>query len=482
MNAARRLDSFAAELAMYRDDPIAFCEHILDREVSKHVGQTKWLTLGYKTENCLVTGNRWGKSEASAMKAIYKSAYRVGWDEKRRYEMMKRHEAYHCLLAAPTADQSRIVWAKAHSMLQAPKAAWLVKSVKMTPFPTIELINGAVIQARSTAGNGHHLLGHTYDHFAWDEAAFEPKFTYVRDNVIRNRLIDRAGVLDFTSTGNGRNDFGKYFLAGMSQAKSAEKIDRPDYAQAGATWENPFIPHDRVAKNADRMSDRMRMQTIEGAIIEGGGDYFNAEDLTDAVNADLNDMLKVHAVDEEDIVAWCELFPDAARETPWRLRFPSHRYVTFWDLADKRDWTVGTTWDISTQPKATMVEFERFQKKGWKFICSRIRDRHRRYRTRTGIDATGVGDVVYSELADIINEEDAIIFTKPMKDAMLDNWRIIINLRQAQWAYIPPWVEEHGYYSRDDERLVKDCVMSGAGAAWMMRRGTAFAAPASVLR
>ena len=321
-----------------------------------------------------------------------------------------------------TADQANLVWYKAHGMLQGP-ASYLIKDVKMTPFPTITFITGATFQARSTARNGHHLLGHDYDRVNWDEAAFEAKFAAIRDNVIRMRLVDRDGTLTYTSTGNGRNEFGRYVLDGFSGKEPSL------YAQTGKTYENPNISLARAMKNAGRMSEKMRQQNIEGAIVDAG-DWFEAEDLAAAVapidedDIDINDMLVIHAVDNEDIVAWAgELFPDAARETPWRRRYPSHRYVSFWDLADKSDLDGRHDMGHLHAPaRDAVVEFERFHKKGWKFVYSRIRDRHRRYPNHaTGIDRTGIGDVVMDEIGDIVEEENAIIFTGPSKDLMLDN-------------------------------------------------------------
>ncbi len=482
-SSAAVLDAFKARLGKYRLDPDGFVREILEME--PHPGQRRWLRRAYHPENALTTGNRWGKSTGAAAKIIFKAATRSGWSREIAAAQHRKHEFYRSVNIGPTADQAKIVWLKAFGLLQNKTASWLVKDVKLTPFPCITLMTGATIEARSTARDGQYLLGHSFDHVNWDEAALETRFEHVRDNVIRMRLVDRSGILDYTTTGQGRNEYGRYFLRGL---EGKEKIL---YAQSGSSFENPNIPRADLERNAARMSDALRQQNIEGGIIDAGGDFFDADDLATArttfvdangtpIEEDLDDALQVLAVDEDNMCAWAELYPSPlAPELPWRLRFPSHRYIHAWDLADKSDWTVGTTWDLSTK-RATMVEFERFHKRGWEFVYSRIRDRHRRYRGNTYLDLTGVGDPVGEQLGDIGAE--GIIFTGPAKDAMLEHWKMLINLRQVRWPTILPWVDEHGWYKRPDKGLIKDCVMSGAIAGWFMRKSIVGQAPASAYR
>jgi hypothetical protein len=481
-SGSQALGAFGNELRAYRHDPDGFARNILD--IDPHEGQTRWLNNSAASENILVTGNRWGKSQTAAMKRIWKCIYRKGWTPEIRAAQERKHELYRSRNVAMTAYQAGLVWHKAFAMLQGPKASWLVKDVKWTPFPTIEFVTGAIFDARSTAREGVHLLGDSIDDLNWDEAAFETHFVQIRDNVLRMRLVDRRGKLDYTSTGNGRNEFGRYFLDAMAHKESALGA----YAQTGPSYENPYVPHDQLDLNAKRMSDQKRRQNINGEIVDGGGDFFAAEDLeiartTLAGELDLNDesVFKVLAVDDEDIIAWVQLFPNpAAPDQPWRLRYPSHRYIHGWDLADKRDWTVGSTWDLST-PRATLVEFERFHKRGWDHVYARIRDRQRRYGGNTYLDLTGVGDVVGDQLSDIGAE--GINFAGK-KEQLLEGWRILINLRQVRWPEITPWVDEHSWYTgpKTDAKLIKDCVMSGAVAGWFMRRGVMTNAPASAYR
>jgi hypothetical protein len=454
------LADFAQRLRRYRDDPVGFCRDVL--EMDPHPGQERWLRDGYATENALVTGNRWGKSHVAAAKRVYKAVYRKGWTKAIEEAMRRKHEPYKSLNISITADQAGLVWQKAFGMLQGRKASWLVKSSKLTPFPTIEFVSGAVFEARSTVHDGMHILGHDYDDVNWDEAAYERRFLKVRDGVLRMRMADRAGIIDYTSTGNGRNDFGLYFLSGLP----GEKKDPDLYSQSGPTYENPHINADRITKLTTRMNDRMRQQNIEGAIIDAGGGYFNIEDIEAAIDEALSEFALVEN-DDQDVVSRYVVRVDGGAKS-WRDRYPSHRYLHGWDLADKQDWAVGTTWDLSTTPM-TLVEFERFNKRGWDNVWARIRARQARYGTpkATKIDSTGIGDVAENELKDI--QAEGVNFAGK-KDALLTNLQTALSLREVRWPFIKPLVDEHKFYERDDDKLDTDCVMSCAVAMWFARR------------
>jgi len=459
MTASQRLSAFAQSLRAYRDDPVAFARSVLG--VDPHEGQQSWLNNSRSIENALVTGNRFGKSYAAAIKIIWKCVYKSGWNKKTAAEMAAKHEVFHAINVSITADQARLVWTKAHSMLQNAKASWLVSDVIMSPFPKMRFVTGAMFEARSTARDGEHLLGNSFDFVNWDEAAFEKKFLRVRDNVLRMRVVDRAGTIDYTSTGNGRNDFGLYYLKGL------EGKDPDLYSQTGSSFENPHIDADRLRKNVERMSAKMRAQNIDGAIIDGGGDYFSPEDLEVAYDASLDTMLK-EIFDDEGMTAWAELFVEGES---WRDAYPSHKYVSGWDLADKQDWTVGTTWDVTAEP-ITLVEFERFHRKGWEHVYDRMRARDAKYGPRsTKFDSTGVGDVVADAVRDISAE--GINFAGNRKDAMLTNVQSMLSLREVRWPNIRVFRSELAFYEREDVSLVTDCVMSAAVALWFCKRQVA---------
>lgn len=462
----RALAKFAVELATYRTDPVGFCRNILG--FLPHAGQARWLINSVMDENALTTGNRYGKTDVAAAKRIWKCVFKIGWTAERARLQAEKRGAYQSLNVAPTADQAQLVFHKAFAMLQRGKASWLVKDTKMTPFPTITFVNGAVFQARSTAGDGRHLLGHDYDDVNWDEAAYETRFQQILDNVLRMRLVDRAGKLDFTSTGNGKNAYGELFLSGLSGGNATGHL----YSQSGSTRENPHIDQKRVDALAARMSERMRAQNIDGRIVEGGGSFFELADIAACEDALLNEDL-VFTLDDDQQHASAEVFvrTEGGVKRSWRDAYPSHRYIHGWDLADKKDFTVGWTLDLSTKP-FTVVEFERFHQRGWDYNYSRIRARDRKYGTRkaTKIDSTGLGDVVENELKDL--DVEGVNFGGGRKDPLLANLQSALSLRDIRMPMLQVAHNELAFYERDDEKLVQDCVMALGVALWFAKRST----------
>jgi hypothetical protein len=474
---------FEKEFRPYRYRPVEFARRIL--EIDPHDGQQKWLLNSTATENALTTGNQFGKSFIAALKFIWRASYRKGWTDAITAMATKVGQDWEGMNLGPSADQSQIVWRKGEAFLKARRAQWLVKDVKYTPFPMITLFNGAKIQARTTDNNGEGLLGHTLDFVNWDEAAREKKFEKIRDDVLRMRLVARRGMLDYTTTGNGRNDYGKYFLTGLPG-----KDKDPDlYSQAGTSFDNPYLPRDWLEKNARRMPDRMRRQNIGGEIVDAGGGFFSIEDLEACENPDLTRNLRIHLVDDQDAIAHAEVYCDRTESgielsngVPWHARYPTHRYVHFWDLARKKDFVVGITLDTSGD-KLKEVEFERFNKADWSHVYARIRDRHNRYgmgatdvdgivgSSKTYLDLTGVGDVVADAIKDI--EPEGLMFTKSSKDEILSGLQSALSMRELEYPMLPVQYDECKFYERDDKDLVQDTVMALAGAVHFGRRKTA---------
>lgn len=462
-----RLTTTQEAISTYRYDAMGFYRNILEftphrgRNDIPGEGQEGWLLGAVKRENLLVTGNRWGKSTSAAARAIRKCAYQIGWTPEIRAAMAKKHEPYRYVTIAPTADQAQIVFRKAHSMLQGKRCAWLVRDVKMTPFPKITFCNGSELEARSTAGDGHHLLGHSFDAINWDEAALESRFQHILDNVLRMRLADRGGTIDYVSTAQGRNSFGLYFLAGREG-----KFDA--FTWVGSSFDNTTIAVSDFENAARGMSDRLRAQNIDGAIIDGGGTFFGVEDISACEQSTLNEHAIVER-DREDDTQVGRLEVCVEPGATWRSQYPDHRYMHGWDLADKQDRTVGFTVDLSTTPW-TIVEFEAFRRRGWDYVFDRIRNRQQKYGTKkaTKIDSTGLGDVVENQLKDL-GVEGFNFGGAGKKDALLANLQTAFSLRDFRMPLIQRAHNELAFYERDDEDLETDCVMALGVLMWFAK-------------
>ncbi|MBD3257629.1 hypothetical protein GF377_04295, partial [candidate division GN15 bacterium] len=122
----------------------------------------------------LVTGNRWGKSFATAVKLIHRAIYRV------RSLTYDRCGRYRTVVASITQDQANLVF---HQVVRLVRESdlinTLVDSLTWSPHPKLTFGNGATIEARTTQNRGEHLLGNDYDLFIFDEVAFESAPEYV---------------------------------------------------------------------------------------------------------------------------------------------------------------------------------------------------------------------------------------------------------------------------------------------------------------
>jgi len=428
-------------------DPVFFCRYFLDYE--PHEGQRKWLTNSTKDENILSTGNRWGKSDIAAAKRIWKMAYKTGWPE---YDPNKW---YYSVNASITADQAQIIWNKAYALLeQSPKLRWIIddNKTKMTPFPTLVFRNKAQFQARSTQRNGVYLLGHDFDDFNFDEAAYQKELIKLLDNVVRMRLADREGTLDLTSTPNRRNDYYHLFLRGI---EGSGAYDLSVYSQTGNSYENPYISHKRLKQLESKMTKEMRIQNIEGGFPDSSGQTFSGKD--------------IEWMFDQDIVFenMGEIYEDGTAELCWDRPRRGHQYFHGWDLAKKVDWTVGWTIDIMQKPWK-IVAYERFQRKPWPVVYERIRHRHNMYpNSETWIDCTGVGDAVLDELTDI--KAQGLVFTGKSKVNMITNMQTFIEDHYIKSPWLRQPIDEFNFYEEDDKNLITDCVMAMGVLLWGLR-------------
>ncbi len=403
-----------------------------------HEGQTLWLEKSSKPENLLVTGNRWGKSFAEAIKIIHHALFRI------RELQYDRCGKYHIVTASITLDQAQIIFNTVLRILNNNcLIKGLVEKVTVTPYPRILLGNGAIIEARSTQRRGEYLLGNDYDYFIYDEVAFDHDAEYVINEVIRMRLADRKGKLDLISTPNGKN----WFYREMK-----ELTDRPAeaYLQSGDSRDNPYISSDYLEMQLKYLSDKRVAQNIMGQFVDSGGEIIPSKHI---------DAALIPGLPPEDII----------------LPRKGCRYITGWDLARKKTATVGITIEISNG-LCNVVALSRIKKWDWNIIISEIRNRQRLYPGGLVIDATGLGDVVISQLGDL--NPTAFIFTPKTKAELLTNLEFchsMCKIKYHRWE-LPDddgrvWsLEDELRSARWDDNNTCDSLMALALALWPLNR------------
>ncbi|MDF1545612.1 MAG: terminase family protein [bacterium] len=405
--------------------------------VELHSGQKKWLKKSVKSENLLVTGNRWGKSFVCAVKIIHHAIFRprlLKYNRKR----------YRICTASITQDQANIIFSQVISFInESELLGSLVSDYKRSPYPKLELGNRVTVEARSTQNRGEYLLGNDFDLFIFDEVAFETDPEYVVEEVILMRLADREGRLDLVSTPNGRNWF-------YLRAQDILSGRRKGYFQSGDSRENRNISSRYLKQRLESFSEKRVLQNIKGQFVDSGGEILRGEYVDRA--------LRKHTA-QEDL---------SDRD--------NGQFLSGWDLARKQTATVGITVEVRGD-QVRVVELERFRKFDWKIVIEKMKQRQDRFPGRLIVDATGLGDVVVEQLSEY--KPESVIFTQSRKAELLTHlemlharericysrwelpdgagriWSLEDELRQAQW----------------DNNNRCDALMALALAVWPLRKG-----------
>ncbi len=387
----------------------------------------------------LVTGNRWGKSFISAVKAIHHALYRprlLKYDSSGRYRIA---------VASITLDQARITFNHIVRLVrQSHILEPLVVSLLQTPYPYIEFGNGATVEARSTQNRGEYLLGNDYDLFIFDEVAFETSPEYVVEEVIQMRLADREGRLDLVSTPNGKNWL-------YRRVREILEGNRPGYVQSGDSRENEYISKEFLAERVTCFTERRVRQNIMGEFVDAGGEILKGAYI-DAALAGIAD------------------YP------PDRLSsLTGIRFISGWDLARKETATVGITVGI-IDGKAVIVELERMKQFDWQVVLERIKLRQQRFPGQLVIDATGLGDVIAEQLREY--QPYCFIFTQSSKAELLTNVELFHARKEIvyqRWE-LPDgtgktWsLEDELRSARWDDNNRCDALMALGLALWLLRK------------
>jgi hypothetical protein len=257
------------------------------------------------------------------------------------------------------------------------------------------------------------------------------------------RLADRDGKLDLISTPNGKNWFYRRML-------ELQKDPGEGYVQFGDSRDNPYISTralDRRLKNlpADRVA-----QNIEGRFIDNNRTIFSTADID-------------HAIVEDGLCS----------------RDDGRIYISGWDLARKKTYTVGMTYDVTEKPYR-MVAFARFNNRDWSDVLAAIRRMRDEYGSLLVVDATGLGDVVLSELADL--NPVGVVFTPRTKGDLLSNLLLHHNRHEIVYPDIMQNVDGNRVWSLQQEmREITwennneyDAVMAMALAIWPKRNRLLF--------
>ncbi len=303
---------------------------------------------------------------------------------------------YNIVVASITQDQANIIFNVAVRLVRNNLLmSSLVKSIKLTPYPEMVFGNGATITARTTQNRGHYLLGNDYDLFSFDEAAFEPDPEYLINDVVMMRLADRNGQLDLISTPNGKNWFFRRMLR-------LQKDEAGGFVQIGDSRENPYLSMQAINLRLKNLPPDRIAQNIAGQFIDNSQTIFSSDDINSSM-------------EKETVSGWQ----------------PNRKYISGWDLARKQTHTVGMTFDVTEKP-FRMVACERFNNRDWADVIATIRKVQAEFKSMLVVDATGLGDVILSELADL--KPEGVIFTPRIKGELLGNLLLYHNRQEIKYG------------------------------------------------
>jgi len=412
----------------------------LDGERTPLRGQVAWLTQGLDCpERILSTANRWGKSLVAAIRHIWWLTYKI----RRNLKFNKIWE-YRTINIAITMEQAKIVWEEAVKIITSrPQLAWMLeKSPTRKPFPNLVLSNGQMFTCRST-DQPANLWGPWYDNATYDEAACE-KNPDITIPLIKTRLMDHDGGLDYLSTP-------AYTKNWFFQLKTKAKLDPKNYyLLTGYQQENPHVSVEARKRFMEGMTkDQVRVH-IYGDDVEAGGLVFRHSDIEEARHPELT---LIEHVQGEVFLHEKPLF--------------GHRYVDGWDIATKRDYLVGATFDVTKRP-LKLVYLERYRKIPWAYVYDRILTRHRLYGSTQFIDVTGVGDHLPEELSEIGDFIVPINFARPkLKTQVIIAGQKALEDKAVIFPHIPVLIQQLTFYEWDDKNLETDCVFAFCLAMYM---------------
>jgi len=462
---ARRTFQEALEAAAA--DPVIFCQEFLDQ--SPHDGQAVWFrTRPEAQERMLSAGNRFGKSFIGGMHLLHKCFFQIR-DPRFAYDGAGNLRTYTAISVSLSLDQATLSWQAALAAAQnCPKFSRFITDVNTNPFPVLKMgvpTHGkervvSEYWARSTAKRARFLLGHSFSTLLYDEAAFDPDGEDILANVIKMRMADEGGQIQFISSPAGRqNWFYKQYLKGVGDTAGYY------YSQTGMTFENPHVNHEYIAQTASGMTRDQIRQNIFGEFVETSSVFSSADIMRCYQDQDYSLPVPAHydVVYVEEAGSYRARF--ARSETP-------PRYVMGADLARKGDQTaiyVLRSDVVPAQMVAGRLLAGRTGRVPWDTIYQALKSWQVEYGAPLLIDSTGMGgDVILETLKGEPWNMDVTGYNyvnHTAKMNLLTHLQEALQRRRITFPYQKTLVDQLLFYDYDDRKLATDAVM-GLALAW----------------
>lgn len=338
-----------------------FVRDVLEEDM--HEEQEAWLRGSlFKTNSFLRAGNRWGKGDCGYFKGAYYGFFKpVQRQFKSKWLSMMNTSA--------SQDQANIILKKFEERYKDKKLfMWMIDDILYSPFPNIKFKNNVTWWFRNTSQDGKFLEGWSYFFINCDEADLIKNIPSIAENTIESRLWDYNGYLDVMTTPRR----GKRNAYKLERRFIDAKDAKHNFTFVGNSLKNKFLPKEAIER-MKRLPDRLYRQNVKAEWVdEAGAISFKTIEGAHALSTGLQNAPK-----------------------------PGQRFVNAWDLARSSTWLTRIT-ATATIPMQ-VVSWERSKESAdyrnpeyWLRVEAKIKETHSRWPGRTGLDTTGLGDVVLS--------------------------------------------------------------------------------------
>lgn len=347
---------------------VTFAKEIMETDL--HDEQKECLRdMRLKSHTGITCGNRWGKSELINIYSSFIASYKPLPDNL-------KHKKVSILNTSISQDQANIVFDKfCENFLERPKFSWTIKDVKKSPFPHITFKTGITWWFRNASLNGKYLEGRSYLYANFDEADLQNDLMKFIDDILWPRMWDYGGGISWTTTPRrGKKNAFKVF---DMLCKKVGRGDNDYFYFRGDSRNNKFLPQSAIDR-MNKLPKRLLNKNVKGLYEDSNGVISNEH------------------------CDYAEILSDGLLDSPQ----PGAKYINIWDFARTSTYNAGITIELSDPLQVR--SWERTQdvkgtksREYWQLIKKRVRDRHTKWKGRTIIDATGIGDVLASDLRDI---------------------------------------------------------------------------------
>ncbi|MCP4608915.1 MAG: hypothetical protein GY845_09400 [Planctomycetes bacterium] len=347
---------------------VNFAREILEMDIHDEQEECLMAMQG-KEEFGLTTGNRWGKGEIVMINGSWYASYKPTGEQ-----FKKKNVAI--LNTSISQDQANIVLDKfSETLMDRPKFSWNIKDVKLSPFPQIIFRNGITWWFRNASQDGKFLEGRSYLYANFDEADLQKNLPKFLSDILWPRLWDYGGALTWTTTPRrGRKNSYKCHEELKKKNKAGNKTVG---IYQGDSRNNKFLDKSAIVR-MNALPQRLLNKNVKG------------------IYEDTDGVISNEALD------YCEMIADGLIDSP----IPGRRYISTWDFARSHTFNTGVTIELGDPLQLRSWERAQDNKTNrnrayWVVIKERVKKRHFKFRGLTGIDGTGLGDVMDSFLAKI---------------------------------------------------------------------------------